>query len=175
MEVSKTAIAKNKLYILYILDKIEIKLSDTRLIQIANELGLMDYFDLNTALSELADNYLLSRTNSINGTFYQITELGKSTLEFFEKELLKSIRQKIEEYCQENREQLSLESHLFSEYIRVSEHQYRVTLKILENDVSVFEISFFATTKAEADKFVQGWRSRAMQVYQKTFENLLSD
>ena len=85
-----------------------------------------------------------------------------------------SVRQKISAYCEENREQFRLESQLFSEYIRLSEHQYRVNLKVLENDIAVFELSFFASTKAEADKYVQGWKKKALLVYQKTFENLLS-
>ncbi len=174
MESSKNAIAKNKLAILYILNKMDIRLSDTRLIEAADTLGLMDYFDLNSALHDLTENQLADMSTSINGTFYQITEMGKNTLEFFEKELLMSVRQKISAYCEENREQFRLESQLFSEYIRLSEHQYRVNLKVLENDIAVFELSFFASTKAEADKYVQGWKKKALLVYQKTFENLLS-
>ena len=58
MESNKNAIAKNKLAILYILNKMDIRLSDTRLIEAADTLGLMDYFDLNSALHDLTENQL---------------------------------------------------------------------------------------------------------------------
>ena len=108
------------------------------------------------------------------GTLPHLAWKLDTSLPIFEKELLMSVRQKISAYCEENREQFRLESQLFSEYIRLGEHQYRVNLKVLENDIAVFELSFFASTKAEADKYVRGWKKKALLVYQKTFENLLS-
>ncbi|MBQ9942163.1 MAG: DUF4364 family protein [Christensenellaceae bacterium] len=174
METDQNAIAKNKLLLLYIMQKAAIKISDNRLISICNDLSLMDYFDLSTSLSELEENGLIQRTQSINGTFYQIGEMGISTLEFFEKELRMSQRQRIAAYCEEQREAMRMESQLFAEYIRLGEHQFRVTLRILENDVTSFEINFFAATKAEADRLVQGWKKNAMEAYHKVFETLLA-
>lgn len=175
MESKQSAIAKNKIIILYILKQAEIKLSDTRLLDIANTLNLMDYFDMNSALHDMVENHLLDQSQSLNGTFYQISDVGESTLEFFEKELLASARSKIKEYCQRNKDELRLDSHLYAEYNRVSDHQYRVTLKLLENDISIFELSFFAGSKEEAAKYVAGWRKNAMSIYQRTFEQLLTD
>lgn len=173
MEVNKKAIAKNKLLLLYLLDKMGMRLSEAQLMEITNQEELMDYFDLHAGLAELTSNHLLEQSKAVNGTFYEITDIGRSTLEFFQKEVPYSKRQKLAEYADLHRDALRLESQLFAEYLRIGDHQYRVTLKILENDVSVFELSFFAFTKEEADKFVKSWRKNAMEVYRKTFDNLL--
>ena len=90
--MKKSKIAINKLLILYILECANTKVSDLRLIQLCNELSLMGYFDLNSALHDLVENHLIEQRNSVNGTFYEISDVGQTTLEFFHKEILYSKR-----------------------------------------------------------------------------------
>lgn len=173
METEKNKIAVNKLLILHILECARGKVSDLRLIQVCNELSLMDYFDLNTALHDLTENHLAEQSNSVNGTFYTISDVGETTLEFFRKEMLYSSRTKIAEYCEKHREDIRLDSQLYTEYMRVADDKYRVNLRLLENDIIVFEVSFFALSKEEADRYCTKWRKNALTVYAKTFETLL--
>lgn len=173
METQKSKIAVNKLLILYILECAEYRVSDMRLILACGELALMDYFDLNSALHDLVENHLAEQSDSVNGTFYTISDIGKTTLDFFRKELLYSLRTKIGEYCQKHREDIRLDSQLYTDYMRISDEQYRVNLRLLENDLTVFEVSFFAASKEEADRYCKKWRENALAVYAKTFETLL--
>ena len=173
MQTGRDAIAKNKLKLLYLLNSAEIRLLETQLIRIVDELDMMDYFDLQTNLHELVEGELLARRDAVNGTFYAITEMGKSTLEYFRKEISYALRKRIDAYLDENRDALSLESQLFGEYMQIAEHQYRVTLQLVENDVPVFEVGFLAETKEQADRYVRGWRKNATRLYRRLFETLL--
>lgn len=175
MEIKQQKIAGQKLAILYFLHKASVRVSEQRLTEANAELALMDYFNLQTNLHDMLENHLILRQEAVNGRFFRITDVGETTLEFFIKDLLQSIRHKIDGYLTEYEADMRLESNIYAEYVRIAESQYRVILRMIENDVPVFEVSFFAQTHIEADKYVQAWRKNAMKVYSQMFETLLSD
>ena len=172
MDSTKREKEKNKLSILYLLMEFDISLTDTQLIAICTDLGLMDYFDLNNYLCELSQNGLISREEAVNGVFFSVTEIGRTTFDFFKKSLPLSERTAMAEYARLHRDEFRNRSRIFSEYMQVSDHQFRVMLKIFENSLPIFEISFFAHTKQEAQQYVDTWRQKAMEIYAKTFEAL---
>lgn len=174
MEINQDKIAVHKLTLLYLLHHARASLSEERLSEICAQLGLMEYFDLKTNLHDLTENHLITFLDQINGRFYSITESGSSTLSFFQKNLLYTTRSKIDTYLQAHEQELSLEASISAEYIRLSDHQYRVILRILEKNIPSFEISFLAESAAEADKYVTAWRTRALHIYRSTFELLIS-
>ncbi len=174
METNQNKIAIQKLALLFFLQSADMAVSERRLSEASADLALMDYFDFKINLHDICDSHLASRKDAVHGRFYEITEVGRETLRFFLKELLYSTRQKIDAYCTDHKQDMQLESTVFAEYIRIGDDQFRVVLRILENNVSVFELSFFAASRAEADRYVSAWRKKAMEIYKSTFENLLS-
>ncbi|MGI6665608.1 MAG: DUF4364 family protein [Christensenellaceae bacterium] len=175
METNQGKIAVQKITILYFLQKAQMRILEKRLIEATAELELMDYFDLQTNLHDMLENHLVLQQEAVNGKFFSITEVGETTLAFFEKEMLYSVRTKIETYCAENAREMRLESNLHAEYVRIAEAQYRVMLRMIENDVAVFEMTFFAASREEADQYVTAWRNKAMDVYRIMFETLLEE
>lgn len=174
MQTTERAVAKNKLTILYALKSANIRLSEEQMIRMVNELELMDYFDIKLNLAELSENNLIDLINTLNGAFYKINDIGLSTLDVFINDLPFSLREKLDAYMNENRERLKLDGRLFGEYMQVGEGQYRVTLRVLDNNISTFEVSFFVASKEEADGFVKGWKKRAIDIYRKVVEMLMS-
>ncbi len=174
METNQEKIAVYKLVILYILQQTDMPLSENRLSEMSASLNLMEYFQLKTSLYDLLKNHLIAETEQINGKFFHITDSGRTTLSFFETDLLFSLRQKINHYLQTHQQDILLEKTIYAEYIRLSDHQYRIVLRILENELPVFELSFFAQSAAEAEKYIFSWKSRAYDVYRSTFETLLA-
>jgi len=173
MEVTKKGIERNKLTLLHILREFGTKLTDNQLLAMVNDLGLMDYFDMNSSLRDLADNDLLNREEAVNGIFYSITEMGSETLDFFKKQLPFSLRQELAAYAEQHRDDFSMQSKIFSEYMEIGDDQFRVTLRLIENMMPVFEISFFANSKEEAERYVNSWRRNAYMIYENTFKGLL--
>ena len=135
----------------------------------------MDYFDLNSSLRDLADNDLLKREEAVNGIFYSITDMGSETFDFFKKQVPYSLRNELAEYARQHRDDFSMESKIFSEYMEIGEHQYRVILRLIENTIPVFEINFFAASKEEAEVYINAWRRKAFRIHESTFRNLLTD
>ena len=138
MKDPKKRIAQNKLIILYLLNAIEIRLSQLQILKIVTEKGWINYFDLKECLFELSEGGMIESHETQNGKFYSISELGKTTLYFFKKELLSSLRQEIDTYCKKNRVDLQLETELLADYLRIAEGEYRVTLKVIEKTKYAF-------------------------------------
>ncbi|MBR4078839.1 MAG: DUF4364 family protein [Christensenellaceae bacterium] len=173
MEVSRKGIERNKLTLLHILREFDTRLSDNQLLEMVTELDLMGYFDLNSCLRDLADNGLLKRDEAINGIFYSITEMGSETLDFFKKQVPFSLRQELSEYAEVHRDDFAMQSRIFSEYMEIGDHQYRVILRLVENSIPVFEITFFAHSREEAEMYVNSWRRNALEIYENTFRDLM--
>lgn len=81
------ALAENKLIILYLIEKIEIPLSNSEICQFALEKNLMDYFSVQQYLSELVESGLLEMATENNSTRYTITSDGEDTLNYFIKHI----------------------------------------------------------------------------------------
>ncbi len=88
-----------------------------------------------------------------NGLFYALSPTGADALSLFEDNLLRSLRAAIDGYLTEHAQELRLRTCTHAESIRLSEHHYRVTLQIMEDDLAIFELTFFADSAQEADKY----------------------
>lgn len=165
--------SQNKLILLYTLKTINIRLSDTQLLRIVDQGGWMNYFELKESLASLSENHMIDTHQSIHGIFYTINEIGLSTLAYFEKEIPYSIRSAIDEYGAQHKEALENESRLFAEYFSIGSDEYRVVLKILESDNTVFELDLIASSKTEAQRFVDGWYQKANEIYRHCHETLM--
>lgn len=166
------AIAQNKLLILYLLNSINIQLSELQILRIVSEKGWLNYFDMKESLFELGESNLIEQRETPNGTFYVISQLGKNTLSYLKKDLRNSWRIAIDEYCEQNRADLRLETELFADYIKIDDNEYKVMLKVLENQVPVFELTLVTYSKSSAQAFIDKWKSVAPTIYKNTFFTL---
>ncbi len=166
------AIAQNKLLILYLLRSISMPLSEMQILRIVTENGWINYFDMKECMFELIENKLVEERETPSGAFYAISELGRNTLFYFEKELLASLRKAIDAYCVSNRDDLRLETELSADYIRIDEGEYKVMLKVLENQIPVFELNLITYSKDSAEAFIRKWKLVAPKLYKCTYDML---
>jgi hypothetical protein len=166
------AIAQNKLLILYLLRSISMPLSEMQILRIVTENGWISYFDMKECMFELIESKLVEQRETPSGDFYAISELGRNTLFYFEKELLGSLRKSIDAYCEANRDDLRLETELSAEYVRIDEGEYKVMLKVLENQIPVFELNLITYSKESAEAFIKKWKDVAPKIYKSTYDSL---
>jgi hypothetical protein len=170
--MQKNTIAQNKLLILYLLKTINIQLSEIQILRIVTDNGWLNYFDLKESLFELVESNLVQQRETPNGTFFSISQLGCDTLYFFEKELLISQRKAIDEFCDANRGELRLETELSADYIKIDDGEYKVMLKVLENQIPVFELNLITFSKTSAEAFISKWKHVAPIIYKNTYDTL---
>lgn len=161
----KQSMAHHKLLLLYLLRQSGMALSELQLVRIMTELSFMGYFDLKECIFELEQGGHISARVTPQSTAYQITEAGSNMLEVLKNDLRLSFREAAEEYLTKHRSKLEMESQFVGEYIKLSENEYRVTLKIMERDRTIFEIDSLVSSKREAQRVVDHWPKNAIAVY----------
>jgi len=166
------AIAQNKLLVLYLLKAINIHLSELQILRIVTDNSWINYFDFKECMFELIESKLVQKKETSNGAFFTITPLGSTTLFELKKELFNSQRKAIDAYCLANRDDLRLETELFADYVKVDESEYKVMLKVLENQIPVFELNLTTYSQNAAEDFIKKWKDVAPKIYKNTYDNL---
>ena len=67
------------------------------------------------------------------------------------------------------------ESAVRAEFIPVSEKEFIVKCKIIENNVKIFEIETLASSREQAVKIVQNWEENVGEIYPKVIQLLNTD
>ncbi len=173
MQKEKKQIAKNKLYVIFILSCADFDLTEDQLIALNAEFSLMEYYELMDAVAGAESDGFIVRKQTISGIKLTETELGRSTSEIFGRELSYTVRSRIRNYMEENQRQLALESRLYSEYMQIGEDRFRVIMRIMDENLPLFEISAIVKSKEEADRYSAGWRRNAIEIYGQVIASLL--
>lgn len=168
----KQTLANNKLLLLYLLYKSDIALSELQIVRILSELSFMSYFDLKECMFELSEGGHIYSKATPQNVLYGITEKGAQMLLILEADLRRSFRDRIDSYLKEHATELKMESQLVGEFIKLSDGEYRVILKVLEDDRTIFELSCIVYSKEEAQRMTGNWRSNAISLYKDVVTRL---
>ena len=161
----KQTIAQNKLILLYLLRSGAMQFSELQLMRIASELTLMSYFDLKESLFELVQNDHATQIVTPNSILYEATENGLRIVDVMENDIRLSFREAIDSYLEKHRDALKKESQFVAEYIKLPNNEYRVILKVLEKNATVFEINVIVYSKDEAKTLIRNWKDNAVSLY----------
>ncbi len=173
---AKNSMAQHKLLLLYLLNTNphrpeeqgghdRLMLTELQIMRIMDELELMSYFDLKECLFELKENRDINAGATPQGMMYSITEKGSDIINVMLEELHLSSRNAVRDYLVQNNDELKKESQYISEYIKLRENEYRVTLKVLEQNSTIFEINVVVYSKQQAQHISEKWKDRAVDIY----------
>lgn len=168
------SIAQNKLIILYYMKSLNIPLTNPQITQFFLENNLIPYFDLQQYLSELINTELVNYLETRNKYFYSISPTGIKTLKLFEYRIDDVLKYKIDRYAQENRSRLRKESQITSEYKKLSDGQYIVTCRVMEQDMVLLELKLNVTDSRQAKRMCENWLNRAPEVYKDIMSALIN-
>lgn len=161
------ALAENKLIILYLIEKIEIPLSNSEICQFALEKNLMDYFSVQQYLSELVESSLLEMTTENNSTRYTITNDGEDILNYFIKHISNYAKTVINTYAKENSKRIRAEYSITANYFQEMNNEYTVKCGVYDSDdmTSLMEISINVATKDQARLVCRNWKNNVTNIY----------
>ena len=67
------------------------------------------------------------------------------------------------------------EHTVIAEYIPISENEYTVNCRIIDNNDTIFEIKTFAGSREQAKKLVDNWHKNADKLYPSILDILTHD
>jgi len=175
----------DKLKVLFILDKMEIPLTQHSIIDIVTrdywlKITYMDCIEIISQLKEMGFIYIVDATyENVNReeVRYAITYAGRECLSHFYQRIPVTLREGIVNFAKENRMTFKRNQEYVSEYIKNPEGSYRVTLRIKEPLVnsSLLEINLKAPNKATAISACNKWTKKAPNIFEFLYDNFIDN
>lgn len=169
-----TALAENKVLILYILNCINSDIIEDDLFRIISSINDVNYFYFKQVLNDLIDSKLVGSYTKEDEQVIKITSEGKNAY-ILTKDILPGIlKLKADNIFEKEFSDIGEKSSVIAEFTPKSENDYIVKCKIVENNETIFEVKTFAGSRERAKKIVDNWDKNANNIYPKIL-NLLVD
>ena len=169
---------KNKLLILFILDKYETPISQEILMQMCCvENNWVPYFCFDHFIEELTGARFVFRKvdpNNKEDHLLSISEDGKVCLSYFFSSIFKSVRDDVAEYIKKNKPEYRKQQEFITKSEQNADGTYTVNCMVLNGESVMFELRFAVPTKTKANAIAQKWKTSASEVY-KIYVDLLID
>ena len=171
-----TALAENKVLILYILDQIEDGIIEDGLYKIITSINNVNYFYFKQVLTDLLETKLVGIFTKDEGeSVIKITSEGKNALPLTIEVLPGILKLKADNVFKKELSSINNETSVIAEFIPKNENDYTIKCKIVENNETIFEVKTFAGSRERAKKIVDNWNKNASRIYPKILEILSKD
>lgn len=172
-----TALAENKVLILYTLSQIQNGLSNDGLYKIISSINDVNYFYFKEVLTDLLDSKLVGMftKDEEDESVLKITSEGKNALSLTIDVLPGILKLKADNVFQKKFSSIADETSIIAEFIPRSENDYTIKCKVIEKNETIFEVKTFAGSRERAKKIVDNWNKNASKIYPKILDLLLED
>ncbi len=172
-----TALAENKVLILYILDKISDGILEDGLYKIISSINNANYFYFKEVLTDLLDSKLVGNftKDEEEESVLRITSEGKNALNLTIDVLPGILKLKADNVFKEEFSSIADETSIISQFTPRNENDYIIKCKIIEKNETIFEVRTFAGSRDRAKKIVDNWNKNASKIYPKILDILLED
>jgi predicted transcriptional regulator len=158
-------LAENKVLILYILNKLDKPINNESLLKLVLSIQEMNYFYFQQFLLDLLENkYIIGYTKE-DKTMYKITDAGKETLSLTDDLLPGIMKLKIDNALKVEVNEVQNLNHVVSEFIPRNENEFIVKCKLIQNNITVFELNLQASSREEAKYIAEKWESEHDEIY----------
>lgn len=169
----------NKLILLFILEKIEIPLSENSILDICSSRNnWINYMECKEILLSLLDvGFIYNIDQSNDEARYNITYEGRNCLSHFYRRIPLSLREEITEFTKKNRLYLKRSQEYIADYEKLEDGSYNLKLKIRSpfDSEPMFNIEFRAPSRSSAINAVKLWREKAPSIYENVYESLIEE
>ncbi|MBU9739554.1 DUF4364 family protein [Diplocloster agilis] len=164
-----------KLIILYMLDKVDFPLTNAQLSDFILDQGYTTYFTLQQAINELLESELIGAESVRNSSFYQITQEGRDTLEFFGNRISETIRSEIDDFLKEKKYELRNEVSVIADYYKTTHHDFEAHCMIRDRTHHLIELSLAVPTEEQAEAVCNQWKAKSQDIYAYLISELIGE
>ncbi|MCL2016680.1 MAG: DUF4364 family protein [Defluviitaleaceae bacterium] len=157
---------ETKLTILYLIDRMDLPLSRSQITDCVLQAELMDYYTLQQSLSEMAEGGYLDAVTDSNTTRYTLTDDGIKMLEYFEKRIPPSVRNKINHYIKNNLKDIKRTFENTATFFpNTKNNEFIVKCGVYEESRVLMELSISVDTREQARTIQNNWKNSAKTLY----------
>lgn len=168
-------LAQYKLLILYILDNAEIPMNNSEITQFLLENNYMNYFLAQQFISELVSSKFIEFSTEDGQEYYHLSKAGKDTLSFFNDRIPHTLKEEVDKKYQKKKEEMIKDSQIVGNYYKKNDSEYIVNLKVIEKDITLFNMSLNVVSNKQAKMICNNWRENPHKIYKKIIELLIDE
>lgn len=169
----------NKLILLYVLDKMEIPLTENSILEIcSSQNDWVHWMDCKELLEQLIQSKFIYKPSTDNDeNRYNITVAGRECLSQFYTRIPASRRDEISKFATENKLKFKRNQEYVAKSYKNEDGSYMVDLKILEplTTDSIFSVSIKTDTRHSATIACKRWRELAPTVYEYIYSKIIEN
>lgn len=167
-------LADSKLLILYILQKVNKPIDYKELLELVISISDINYFDFQQFLLDLLeDNYIFTYKKE-TADIYEITEEGKNAIDLTIDIIPGILKLQVDSRFKENLDNVKDKFSISAEYTPLTEREFSVRCKIIENNITIFDLQAHAGSREQAKKIVDNWNTNATEMYPKLLDILVN-
>lgn len=167
-------LAENKLLLLYIIDKINLPISNTQVTDIVLENNFINYFTLQQYLFELISSNFLNTIEVEDRHKLQITSKGKKVLSLFINRVSSEKIVMVDDYLEKQMNNIKKDISVVSDYTIAYKDKFVVNLKLNKDEVTLIDIKFTVDSKDDAKKICKRWKKNSSEMYMEILKSLLN-
>lgn len=161
-----------KLIVLYMLDKVNFKLTYSQISGFILEKEYTNFITLQQVISDLQDAELIKSDTLMNRTFFTITDEGQKTLSYFRNRIGDAIIADIDSFLAEKHLELRNETAITATYYKSTSGEFEAQLVAREKDVELVNIKLSVPSKDMAIAICDSWYEKNEQIYKYLTETL---
>jgi len=169
----------NKLILLYVLDKMEIPLTENSILEIcSSQNNWVNWMDCKELLQQLIIAKFVYKPNTDNDeNRYNITVTGRECLSQFYTRIPASLRETIDKFAIENKMQFKRNQEYVAKSYKNEDGSYTAELKILEplTTNSIFSLTLKTDTRHSATAACKRWRELAPTMYEYVYNKIIEN
>jgi predicted transcriptional regulator len=158
-------LADSKLLILYILQKINNPISYKELLELVISISDMNYFDFQQFLQDLLEDKFILKSLHNEEEIIELTNEGRYALDLTIDMLPGILKLKVDSSFKEKYNKIKDEFSVFAEYTPLTETNFSVKCKIIENNLTIFNLEANAGSREQAKTIVDNWNNHADDIY----------
>ena len=162
-----------KLIVLSMLDRVDFPLTNAQISDFILTKEYTNYFTLQQVLAELVETDLAEENTVRNSTYYQMTEKGKETLNYFGHMVSAAIHEDMDKYFKDNAIALRDEMSVKADYYENNHEEYSVRLRVMEKDSALIDLTLSVPTKGQANSICDNWKKKNQKLYAYLMQELL--
>ena len=176
----KEQIVSDKLTMLFVIDKMEIPLTEDSILDICSvkNIWIKNYMDCKAIIHDLVDSKLLYTIgNEQDGKkLFALTYEGRECLSHLYRRIPLTKREEISSFLQANRLNVKSSQEYSATYSKNDDGSYNVELKIYEPLITtpIFSLSIKAPSRQSANEAIHKWKTNAPNIYEVIYEKLIN-
>lgn len=162
-----------RLITLFIIDSFKMPVPAPYIIDTIMLQPVVNYFDLAEQLSKLEEQELVTYYFDEESKFYSLTKKGTDALRYFSTRIPKTVRERLLSTIKLKIKELKNSLSIKSEYIKLNDIEYGVSLGISEGAYELFSVSLSVGDEKMAKKMCGAFKKDPQALYSEILSVLL--